>query len=541
MNTKAFLRDWQPGDIVTADDMQALADTVAMLESAGHTGGAAPGGRCRQVTDGPQGWPWQVIALHGEDKYELRVLPGKVLAGCRMTGHGAGLGEEEVAYTYLELPATEGADVVQDYDATKDVATVYLELTGRVVRRYLTWGDMLAAGLMDDPYGMMTDAEKAQKTGHEVVTLEGATLRVTCAPADTALRIWPLAVVSKAHAQPVTQLTWGDLSALECRGIARTDGKPVWPSDRTQAAAWGTTAHADGMDAVAPVEFSTAVESIEGTLRACMDEDGALEFYLGEYKAQDDNSELDSEIPDDYDPETETTDDDYTPPSGGESEDDEELPPEKNVVVRYGYEAGEGFTSCTLVRKGGKLYWKLLLDSAGWNERLKNFKVPAQVTLKASGSQLAAGEVTVGMGLKSTSVVAGAHLQATAVLEFAGTDGDDVSWKSDTKQFAYQLEWPGKAVKKYVWYLSPSALSSAAGWVKMMPSNGMSVFNVTASQWYIFSIDFEKWGQYRVEALRKALAEVRLQASVTQTSEDTTITATLSGNLGNVVASTVMS
>lgn len=199
MNTKAFLRDWQPGDIVTAADMQALTDTVAMLEADADTRGGAARGACRRVSDGPQGWPWQVVALHGEDKYELRVLPGKVLAGCRMTGHGAGLGEEEVAYTYLELPATEGADVVQDYDATKDVATVYLELTGRVVRRYLTWGDMLAAGLMDDPYGMITDTEKAQKTGHEVVTLEDAALRVTCAPVDTALRIWPLAVVTKAE------------------------------------------------------------------------------------------------------------------------------------------------------------------------------------------------------------------------------------------------------------------------------------------------------------------------------------------------------
>lgn len=545
MNTKAFLRDWQPGDIVTADDMQALADTVAMLESAGPTGGAAPGGSCRRVTDGPQGWPWQVVALHGEDKYELRVVPGKVLAGIRTTGYGEGLGEEEVAYTYLELPAIEGADVVQDYDATKDAATVYLELTGRVARRYLTWGDMLAAGLMDDPYGMITDADKARKTGHEVVTLEDAALRVTCAPVDTALRIWPLAVVNKEHKQPVTQLQWGDLSALECRGVAVdvAGGDVLWPTPWENGAAWGTTAHAQGMICVTQIEFSTDVERIEGELYGCLDTDGSLEFYLGEYnnKAQDDNSELDSEIPDDYDPETETTDDDYTPPSGGESEDDEELPPDESVLVRYGYEAGEGFTSCTLVRKGGKLYWKLLLDSADWNERLKNFKVPAQVTLKASGSQPAAGGVTVAMGLKSTSVVAGAHLQATAVLEFAGTDNDDVSWKSDTKGFAYQLEWPGKAVKKYVWYLSPSVLSSAAGWVKMMPSNGASVFNVTASQWYIFSIDFEKWEKYRVEALRKALAEVRLQASATQTREDTTITATLSGNLGNVVASAVMS
>ena len=528
MNTKAFLRDWQPGDIVTAADMQALADTVAMLEADADTRGGAERGARRRISDGPQGWPWQVVALHGEDKYELRVLPGKVLAGCRMTGRGPGLDMADFAYTYLELPATEGADVVQDYDATKDVATVYLELTGRVTRRYLTLGDMLAAGLMDDPRGMMTDTGKARKTGHEVVTLEDAALRVTCAPVDTALRIWPLAVVNKAHAQPVTQLIWGDLSALECRGIARTDGKPIWPGDRTQAAAWGTKAHANGMDAVAPVEFSTAAERIEGTLRACMDEDGALELYLGQYTPYagggagggfEEEEEEEEEVPPGP----------YEPVEPGPGE---EPGPGGITRVKYGYVAGEGFLRCELVRAADdQLYWELELDPEFLAGACAAMEVPVTVTYNAGGTQQGS-KATVEMGLGDCAASAtGMILRGTAQLVFHGTNNVDASKKRATVKGNYTASPVWQQSRK--WYLSPKKIHKAGAYVKLeKAANGWQPGGfVEAQAWYRFSIKKAVFRKNALAYLQKEMAAITVDGEAESTSADSSVRAVLSGNL----------
>ncbi len=528
MNTKAFLRYWQPGDIVTAADMQALADTVAMLEADADTRGGATRGACRRVSDGPQGWPWQVIALHGEDKYELRVLPGKVLAGCRMTGDGVGLGEVEVAYTYLELPATEGADVVQDYDGTEDVSTVYLEFTGRVARRYLTWDDMLAAQLMDDPRGMMTATEKSRETGHEVVKLEDATLRVTCAPVDTALRIWPLAVVSKAHAQPVTQLTWGDLNALECRGIARTDGKPVWPSDRTQAAAWGTTAHAAGMDAVAPVEFSTAAERIGGTLRACMDEDGALEFYLGEYTTSTGGGGLVTDDPWEDDP-----DEDEPPPGPYNPPSPEEPTPDSGIIkVQYGYQAGEGFLRCDLIRAADdQLYWELELDPDFLARVCAALPVPVTVTYKAGGTQQGS-KATVEMGLGDCAASAtGMILNGTAQLVFHGTNSVDASKKSATVNVNYTASPSWQQSRK--WYLSPKKVHKAGAYVKLekAKSGWQPGGFVEARAWYRFSIKKAVFRKNALACLKNEMAAITVDGEAVSTSADSSVRAVLSGNL----------
>lgn len=542
MNTKAFLRDWQPGDIVTADDMQALADTVAMLEADADTRGGAEHGGCRRVSDGPQGWPWQVVALRGTDGYELRVVPGKVLAGCRMTGRGAGLDEAEVAYTYLELPATEGADVVQDYDATKEVATVYLELTGRVVRRYLTWGDMVDAGLMDDPYGMMTEADRLQQTGHEVVTLEDAALRVTCAPADDALRIWPLAVVNKTHTQPVTQLTWGDLSALECRGIARADGTPVWPSDRTQAAAWGTTAHADGMDEVAPVEFSTAVESITGTLRVCMDEDGALEFYLGAYASggeappeDDPRDEPGLDDPEEDDPEEDVPPPGpYYPPTPGPSPGPSPTPGPGGGVTKvpYGYIAGEGFLSCDLIRAAdGKLYWELVLDPDYLAKVCAAMAVPVTVTYKAGGTQ--EGTIaTVEMGLGDCAAsVTGMMLSGTAQLVFHGSNAVDASKKSATVRVNYEASPLWQQSRK--WYLTPKKVHKAGAYVKLEKARkGWQPGGfVEARVWYRYSVNKAAFRKNALAYLKQQMAAITVAGSAESISYDSSVRAVLSGNL----------
>ncbi len=537
MNTKAFLRDWQPGDVVTADDMQALADTVAMLESAGHTGGAAPGGRCRRVPDGPQGWPWQVLALHGEDGYELRVVRGKVLAGMRMAGYGEGLGDEEVVYTYLELPETEGADVVQDYDGTQPVATVYLELTGRVVRRYLTWGDMEDAGLPMNSYGGLTEDARATETGHEVVTLEDAALRVTCAPAEDALRSWPLAVVNKEHKQPVTQLQWGDLSALECRGVAvDVEGSEVlWPTPWEDGAAWGTEGHATGMDVVARVDFSTDVERIGGELRGRVDADGALEFYLGQYTEPGETDDPPNDDPPWEEDDDDDDDDDippgpYDPPGGGGDDDDDDDDDDSITRVRYGYIAGEGFLSCELVRAGNKkLYWKLVLDPDYLSKLCANLPCPATVTIQGDGVQVGVRS-DVEMGLGTVSVTAtGTMLRGTAALEFAGTDGDDVS----TKKVSRKVTYNGNPVwsQPRTWYLTPRKVHQAGRYVILdKAARGYDPGGfVEAWRWYRFRINKATFLRAARNEFKKALGAIKVQDNQVATSSDSCVVGTLTG------------
>ncbi len=535
MNTKTFLRDWQPGDIVTADDMQALADTVAMLESAGPTGGAAGGGSCRRVTDGPQGWPWQVIAQPGKKGYDLYVVPGKVLAGVRLTGLGDGLGEEEVAYTCLELdPLSRGwPPVADDYDATQPVATVYLELTGTVERRYLTVGDMLDAGIYDDPYGMMTDADKARKTRHEVVTLKDAYLRVTCAPVDTALRIWPLAVVNKEHKQPVTQLQWGDLSALECRGVAvdAAGGDVLWPTPWENGAAWGTTAHAQGMACVTQIEFSTDVERIEGELYGRLDADGSLEFYLGEYTEP---GETDDPPPDDppWEEEDEEDDEDDTPPGPFYPPGDDDGGGGGGGItrVRYGYVAGEGFLSCDLVRAGnGKLYWQLVLDPDYLSRICANLPCPATVTVQGDGTQ-AAGSINIEMGLGEVSISAtGMMLRGTAAFVFAGHDHDDVRTKRVTRKVTYK----GSPVwsQPRTWYLTPNKVHQAGRYVILdKAANGYSPGGfVEARQWYRFRVNKATFTRAARNEFKKALGAIKVQDSQVATSSDSSVVGTLTG------------
>ena len=536
MNTKAFLRDWQPGDVVTAEDMQALADTVAMLEADADTRGGAARGGCRRVSDGPQGWPWQVIALHGKDKYELRVVPGKVLAGVRWVIRGGAPADAEAKYTYLELPGTEGADVVQDYDASKDVETVYLELTGRVSRRYLTFGDMIAAGLMDDPYGTMRPDDYATETGHEVVSLMDAELRVTCQPRANALRVWPLAVVTKEHAQPVTQLRWGDLSALECRGVARADGELLWPEKRTDAA-WGAPSHANGMQAVAAVQFSTKMEVIEGTLLGCMDEDGALEFYLGQYEPGAGEPGADgsgADGPDQDEPELdEPGDDDPQPgPDPGPGPGPTPTPVPGSTVVKYGYVAGEGFVRCQLVKGADdQLYWELELDPGYLAKVCADMKVPVTVSYNAGGVQEGTrAPVEMGLGACTASTT-GMLLRGTAQLLFHGENGVDVTTKSATVQVQYTASPTWQQSRK--WYLSPKLIHKAGAYVKLEKAkNGWQPGGfVTASAWYRYSVKKEAFRAAALAYLKKEMAAISVEGEKECTSADSCVRAVLSGTL----------
>lgn len=523
-----FLRDWQPGDVVTADDMQALVDAVAMLEGQAALPAVAArprGGGVRRVGDGPQGWPWQVYEAGGV----LRVVRGEVLTGVRFAAQGDGADDGVYEYAFLGLPDGDAAEVVQEFDSAADVVTVWLELTGGLVLRALSWDEVLPPG--DDRRELMSAEELAAASGYFFRGLEGATLRVTCRPVEGALRVWPLAVVTRGHEQPVNQLLWGELSALECRGLATAEGRPVWPTDRSGAAAWGTRAHAAGMDVLAAVDFSTEAEVVAGELYGCMDVDGAVELYLGGYEPGGSAAEGEGEA----DEEEEEEEEDVVPPGpyvppGGDDDDGEG--PGGVTWVKYGYVAGEGFLGCELVRAAdGQLYWVLELDPDFLAGVCAGLEVPVTVTYCAGGTQQGS-TATVEMGLgECAASVTGMLLQGTAELVFHGSNDVDASKKSATVKVNYEASPVWRQERK--WYLSPKKLHQAGAYVKLeKASNGWQAGGfVEAMAWYRFSVKREEFRKNALACLKKEMAAISVDGETESTSEDSSVRAVLSGTL----------
>lgn len=238
----------------------------------------------------------------------------------------------------------------------------------------------------------------------------------------------------------------------------------------------------------------------------------------------------------------EEDEDDYIPPTDDDDEEDEDVPndPDNPVSVRVGYERGEGFSACSLVRKGGKYYWKLVLDASYVKEALKDVEVPATVTLKGNGSQ-GGVHATVEMGLGSTSATAAdSAVTGSAGLVFHGSNQVDASKKSETYEVTYRLDVNATIAAK-TWYLSVSAESSAGTWVKKTMSGGRSVFGVNAQVWYMWSVDKAALRNAALNELQKRLQRRTLSDTDTSTSADSTVTGTLSGTPLAVVAEATLS
>ena len=246
---------------------------------------------------------------------------------------------------------------------------------------------------------------------------------------------------------------------------------------------------------------------------------------------------------DEEDDEEEEDDDSGGGGGGGdddEDDDEEETEPDEKIAVQIGYEAGEGFSSCTLVRKAGAYYWKLVLNPSYVQSAVKGLEVPATMTLAASGSQVGV-QATVEMGLGTTAASAGGTAATgTAQLVFHGTNAVDASTKTRTEQFNYSISLDLE-VPERTWYLSPQKMSSAGSWVKLVRSNGASNFNVRAQVWYKWVVDREALRRAGVNQMKTELGKRRLSDSDSSTSADSTVTGTLSGTPLAIQAETTLS
>lgn len=509
-----FLRDWKAGDVVTADDLNELAAAVAMVEAVSPASAAARGVRHQRSVedDGPAGMPWEVYAGASAGGLGLFVVPGRVL--CGFGGHGDG--DDELEWVRL----AEDAVMVEDFEvpAPGRCVTVYLEMRGAVEVRRLRVDELAE--------------EDAWLAGRQFVALKDVVLRCTCKPDSEVLRVWPLAVYTPGHEQPLTQLLWGDLSALECRALVDAAGEPVWPSDRSQAGAWGTEAHGDGMTVLCAVDFSTRQERIEGALRGCVALDGALELYAGKMprlSAGGGNEGGGDVWPDD--PEDDGGDDGGGGGGGGYSPVE---PGGGDTFVRYGYMAGPGFSACTLTTgRDGRLYWELTLDGAYLVRLCAGLKAAATVTFAGDGVQEGTWR-PVEMGLGACRLDAlGPGMTGEVGLVFGEVDAEEVGKKTSI----LRLNFEGNPVwsQEKRWYLSPKFVHQAGRYVVCEEGrNGLQPGGfVKAAKWYRWRIDAAAFRAAAEDYFRREMGRVSVADSNTATSFDSTVTGTLTGTLLN--------
>lgn len=253
--------------------------------------------------------------------------------------------------------------------------------------------------------------------------------------------------------------------------------------------------------------------------------------------------------PDDGDDEEDEDADDWPGPGPRPNPDDDEdvdedSNPDNRPAVKIGYERGEGFKSCSLVRRGGAYFWKLVLDGAAVSAALRGVEVPGRLTLKANGSQPGTAGRVVYMGLNKNgghSVSAnGKTVTGTGSLVFHGTNAVDASMKeySCELRFGFDLD---VSVPDKVWYLSATEVSTAGSWVRRSVSDGVSCFQARAQEWYKFSVNMEALRAAAVNELRGRLTSRRVSDTDVSVSHDSTVTGTLSGTVLNATASAILS
>ena len=517
-----FLPEWQAGDELKASDLNAVVAAVSMLEQMTAGTNAVPAMNCVRKEPSQQfDIPFRVRLVARDGGMVVEVAPGVVITGCHAAEYDdAGEEIRPGGYLYEEFSGGQ----VEDFNMAASAGEagqhcVYLQMDGSVELRRLTQDDVTEEG-----YLVVDQAI-------EHVELRDVKLSVTCEPSEDALRVWPLAIVNMQDRQPVTQLLWGTLSALECTAVCTAEGEVIKPAALPESRAeWGAIGHTQGMVDVAELNFSTQAENINGTLRAALDEDGALEFYIGPLKdgtvaEQPADDWGDSEDP--ADPEIPDGAPEWRPPAigggSGGGDDDESGGVE---YVRYGYAAGEGFSWCYLTSINGEPYWYLELDGNYLWELCADLKAPAQVTVAASGAQqgtYAAVSLGVGtVGAQSSSL----HLAAEVSFVFSGTDGDViVSETSFETYYTARPEW----IQQQIWYLSPRALHRAGRYVKLSRMARPSSGSVKAWQWWQVSVNKKAFRKAAEQYFRQQIAKITVSGNSSAEAEDSLIVGMISG------------
>lgn len=542
MNAVELLHDWKQGDPVRAEELNALCEAVRQAEARLMSAPAdCTHGGLRVEGDGVAEMPWQVYLVRQGETRELRVVPGEVIVGLYAIPPAPGEGiQYGLLYDYITLQ--QDAAGVEGMTAWNRRHVIYLELIGSVEV------EVLDGEQIPDDFAMASSGWI-----HDVTRLREPQLRVTAAPVADALRVWPLAVWDPEHEQPLTQLQWGTLSALEMRCLVDREGHAVVPSDSTAQATWGGEGHEQDMAILDEIRAASAAgEQFNGKLYAAIAADGAMEFYLGsrEFVSSGGDSggggsgggmvhigaddiiiegEDDISNPWDY------------PPEPDEPEPDEPDPqplPGVPPPVRYGYVAGEGFESCELMMVNGEEMWVLTLNPTYLASICADLECKGTVTFNGSGST-GAWLAAIDMGLGSCSATAtGSGVSGSAGLLFHGTNSVNTSKKTETITVTYKCspQW----VQNKRWLLSTKKISDAGAYVIMEAGTYDEGF-VNARHWYRVRIDKAKFRKHAAAHYRIKMGKVQVSACGESTSGESAVSGELSGSMIGMVATFVFS
>lgn len=259
---------WRKGDILTADSLNTLSDSIFSRTMAGipNTHAHARLAQGAWVQEDVMVYPWQVRVGVKDGKTVALVRGGRVQIGFGTDcSEGDGQGRLSRAAKWVEPWGTEWKEMPLKEKAP---TTVWLVAHGETVSTPVPYS-AADGDRCDGWFG-----EHVRLTADPEFTLEDAP------PADC-LRCWPLAVVDlDGYECPVVQLHWGDLCLFAVSGLLTEDGTLLTPQG-DGAGAWGEAA---GMETLCRLSFSAGADSCHGELHAGLDEHGGLAFALGKVR-----------------------------------------------------------------------------------------------------------------------------------------------------------------------------------------------------------------------------------------------------------------
>ncbi|MFI3243790.1 MAG: hypothetical protein R3Y56_06020 [Akkermansia sp.] len=252
---------------------------------------------------------------------------------------------------------------------------------------------------------------------------------------------------------------------------------------------------------------------------------------------EDDPDGDSGETPDPTNPD-DPTPSDPTPPGVFIPIDPEEEPDGGKIgKVKYAYLAGAGMQIAgdpELVRNGEGEFaykWTLKVDSSYINSLLSNLTADGSVTYNANHT-FPGANIDVEMGIASATAQGGASLTGNLTMEFAGSDGDNVSKKSQPCDFVISVS-PSVSDNQQ-WSLYSATKYEGSKFIKVKKTTQPSGTDFLAKYWYEISLDDDAITEAAEAQLKQDLQAKTVNATDTMDSHGESLTATASGTALNI-------
>jgi len=214
---------------------------------------------------------------------------------------------------------------------------------------------------------------------------------------------------------------------------------------------------------------------------------------------------------------------------GGGGGDDPDPPPIPGEDPWYtnGYVAGGGITvkaQRRIIAGDRFIEWEFALDQTAI-VLAREITVESSITVNANASFQGA-HATVNMGIKNSSA-------ESLELEFAGTDGDDTTTKTETHRKSFTPAWEGSFKLNVISVTSNSKALSSGKFITVSRTNAPTDSLHEASNWYKVELNKEAFKKQVKETLELNYRFEEIRETETMTSNGETLTATVTGNVLN--------